>query len=106
MFWYHKKTKHSYSSVRSNPNQLSWENQPGTYKNYPDSYPQFKLDLDRKEDRFLYYIAGLSAKKTYPEVEYYLRINPSAGALYFVICFFSLKSKFSRADLSCTWISP
>ncbi|MEA3434546.1 MAG: SagB family peptide dehydrogenase, partial [Campylobacterota bacterium] len=31
---------------------------------------------------FLYHIAGLTAKKTYPSGEYYLRINPSAGALY------------------------
>ena len=82
MFWYHKQTKHSYRSVRSNPNQLSWENQPSTYKNYPESYPKYKLDLDCEADRFLYHIAGLSAKKTYSEMEYYLRINPSAGALY------------------------
>ncbi len=82
MFWYHKQTKHSYNSVRSNPNQLSWENQPSTYKNYPEHYLKYKLDLEREADNFLYYIAGLSAKKTYSEVEYSLRINPSAGALY------------------------
>ena len=82
MFWYHKQTKHSYRSIRSNPNQLSWEDKPSTYKNYPESYPKYKLDLEREADRFLYHIAGLSAKKTYPEAEYYLRINPSAGALY------------------------
>ncbi len=82
MFWYHKQTKHSYRSVRSNPNQLSWENQPSTYKNYPEHYLKYKLDLEREADNFLYHIAGLSAKKTYSEVEYSLRINPSAGALY------------------------
>jgi SagB-type dehydrogenase family enzyme len=82
MFWYHSTTKHSYNSVRTNPNRLSWEDQPSTYKNYPDSYKKIKLDLDRDEDRFLYHIAGLTAKKTYPSGEYYLRINPSAGALY------------------------
>jgi len=82
MFWYHSSTKHSYNSVRTNPNQLSWEDQPSTYKNYPDSYKKRKLDLDNTEDNFLYYIAGLTAKKSYPSGEYYLRINPSAGALY------------------------
>ncbi len=82
MFWYHSTTKHSYNSVRMYPNQLSWEDQPSTYKNYPEAYSKRKLDLDNAEDNFLYYIAGLTAKKTYPSGEYYLRINPSAGALY------------------------
>ncbi len=82
MFWYHSTTKHSYNSVRTNPNRLSWEDQPSTYKNYPDSYKKRKLDLDKSEDNFLYHIAGLTAKKSYPSGEYYLRINPSAGALY------------------------
>ena len=82
MFWYHSTTKHSYNSVRTNPNRLSWEDQPSTYKNYPEHYKKVKLDLDRDEDRFLYHIAGLTAKKSYPSGEYYLRINPSAGALY------------------------
>ena len=82
MFWYHAQTKHSYNSVRMYPNQLTWEDQPSTYKNYPETYIKRKLDRDNAEDNFLYHIAGLTAKKTYPSGEYYLRINPSAGALY------------------------
>lgn len=82
MFWYHATTKHSYNSVRTNPNYLSWEDQPSTYKNYPESYTKIKLDLKNEEDNFLYHIAGLTVKKSYPSGEYYLRINPSAGALY------------------------
>lgn len=82
MFWYHASTKHSYNSVRTNPNRLSWRDQPSTYKNYPQSYEKIKLDLDEVEDHFLYHISGLTAKKSYPSGEYYLRINPSAGALY------------------------
>ena len=82
MFWYHKETKHSYDSVRTNPNRLNWEDQPRTYKNYPEHYKKRKIDLDKSEESFLYHIAGLTAKKTYPSGEYYLRINPSAGALY------------------------
>lgn len=82
MYWYHAATKHSYNSVRTNPNYLSWEDQPSTYKNYPKRYKKIKLDLEDTEDNFLYHIAGLTAKKSYPSGEYYLRINPSAGALY------------------------
>ena len=82
MFWYHNMTKHSYNSVRTDPNRLFWEDQPSTYKNYPLEYKKYKLDLEKKEDSFLYHIAGLTTKKTYPGGEYYLRINPSAGALY------------------------
>ncbi len=82
MFWYHNMTKHSYNSVRTNPNRLSWEDQPSTYKNYPNSYKKKKLNLENEEEDFLYHIAGLTEKKTYPSGEYYLRINPSAGALY------------------------
>ena len=82
MFWYHNMTKHSYASVRTNPNRLSWEDQPGTYKNYPASYERYTLDLEKAEENFLFHIAGLTAKKSYPGGEYYLRINPSAGALY------------------------
>jgi len=82
MFRYHELTKHSYVSVRKNPNYLSWEDQPSTYKNYPGSYPKQKLDLENEEANFLFHIAGLTVKKSYPGGEYYLRINPSAGALY------------------------
>jgi len=82
MFWYHASTKHSYNSVRTNPNYLQWEEQPSTYKNYPESYARYKFDLNDVEDNFLYHIAGLTAKKSYPSGERYLRVNPSAGALY------------------------
>jgi len=82
MFWYHAMTKHSYNSVRTNPNYFSWDTQPSTYKNYPESYSKQKIDLENEEDNFLYHIAGLSATKTYSGGERFLRINPSAGALY------------------------
>ena len=61
---------------------VDWSHQPSTYKNYPSTYPKRVLSPEIPEDDFLYHIAGLSAKKSYPGVEYYLRINPSAGALY------------------------
>lgn len=81
-FEYHNKTKHSYYSVRSFPNRLDWDNQPTAFKSYPKEYEKITLDLDKNNHNFIYYIAGITAKKTYPGVEYYLRANPSAGALY------------------------
>ncbi|WP_228712713.1 SagB family peptide dehydrogenase [Halarcobacter mediterraneus] len=81
-FEYHMKTKHSYFSVRSFPNRLDWNNQPSAFKSYPDNFEKIELDLEKEEHKFIFYIAGVSAKKTYPGVEYFLRVNPSAGALY------------------------
>ena len=81
-FEYHNKTKHSYYSVRSFPNRLDWDNQPSAFKSYQDSYKKIELDLEKDSHSFIYYIAGITAKKSYPAVEYYLRVNPSAGALY------------------------
>jgi SagB-type dehydrogenase family enzyme len=79
---YHEKTKHSYFSIRNHPNHLDWNNQPAVFKSYPNSFEETPLNLEYESHAFLYYIASINAKKSYPGVEYYLRINPSAGALY------------------------
>ncbi|QDF28557.1 SagB family peptide dehydrogenase [Halarcobacter anaerophilus] len=81
-FDYHMKTKHSYYSVRSSPNRLDWDNQPSAFKSYPEKFAKIKLDMEKENHSFIFFTAGITAKKTYPGVEYYLRVNPSAGALY------------------------
>jgi len=98
MFWYHKQTKHSYHSVRTHPNHLSWEDQPSAYKIYPDRYEKRGLDRTKEEENFLYHIAGLTAKKTYPSMEYFLRINPSAGALFPNELYFQVRGAAGMED--------
>ncbi len=79
---YHEATKHSWLSVRENPNRLDWENQPRSMKIYPEGFERIRLDRSCSAHSFIYHIGGITAKKVYPGVEYYLRTNPSAGALY------------------------
>ena len=79
---YHEATKHSWASVRRNAHGLDWSTQPSVYKNYPADLPRVSLLEADPLKRFLYRVAGITAKKSYPGVEYYLRTNPSAGALY------------------------
>ncbi len=79
---YHETTKHSWISVRQHAYTLDWSTQPSTYKRYPVDFPRISLLEENPIKRFLYRVAGITAKKSYPGVEYYLRTNPSAGALY------------------------
>jgi len=51
-------------------------------KFYPKSLPRTPLSKSVPAHNFIYHIGGITAKKSYPGVEYYLRTNPSAGALY------------------------
>ena len=83
MYWYHAETKHSYYSVRSNPNQMDWNLQPSTYKNYPNSFEKFELDQENDWHSIIYHASSISTKKYYPSGTHrFLRVNPSAGALY------------------------
>jgi SagB-type dehydrogenase family enzyme len=60
---------------------LDWRTQPKNYKSYPHFHQRFKID-DFKELKDLNLIGGITYEKEYPEGKYYLRTNPSAGALY------------------------
>ncbi len=91
MFWYHAQTKHSWESVRSRPNYLEWEKQPVPFKIYNDFLSMTKLDDANPLHRFIYRIGGITAKKVYPGMEYYLRTIPSAGALYPVEFYFQAR---------------
>ncbi len=79
---YHEATKHSWISVRQNPNRLDWERQPASMKLYPSELPRIELSKEFPAHTLIYHIGGVTAKKSYPGIEYYLRTNPSAGALY------------------------
>ena len=78
---FHNKTDHSYMSIRKNANFLDWRTQPKNFKTYPHFQQRFKLS-DYEELKDLNLIGGITFEKEYPEGTYYLRTNPSAGALY------------------------
>ena len=109
---YHEITKHSYTSVRSDPHALDWENRPLVYKVYPSAgsvaLPR-ELDLsplpatlaitgdidDSAENRaadhpfdlatltrILFCAGGLTRSKSVGGEAYHFRAAASAGALY------------------------
>ena len=104
--FFHEVTKHSYTSVRSAPHQLDWENRPLPYKIYPDApvvmlprdlnlaaTPALdalstvvtgaanQLDLEALT-RILFCAAGLTRHRRVNGEDYHFRAAPSAGALY------------------------
>jgi SagB-type dehydrogenase family enzyme len=113
---YHDLTKHSYSSIRTNPHFLDWQNQPSPFKVYLDLEPiplprdllqsnmptleaiaspevvplgEMRPSLDQLAT-MLYFSAGVTRKKTYPGGEIYFRAAACAGARYpielYVVC--------------------
>jgi len=62
---------------------MDWALQPSTYKAYPNSFEKFELDKENPWHGIIYYAASISTKKYYPTGTHrFLRVNPSAGALY------------------------
>ncbi len=106
---YHEVTKHSYTSVRSNPHRLDWDNRPFQYKIYPAAgslampreleLPSMataaaiagRVGTTRGGDRtvgleeitrLLFCTGGLTRSRTVDGEEYHFRAAASAGALY------------------------
>lgn len=79
---YHAATEHSYKSVRMNSGFLDWGTQPSAFKSYPKFYPRFKLNQNEKIGALLLMSAKITYEKHYGKDSYFLRVQPSAGALY------------------------
>ncbi|HKV55515.1 MAG TPA: SagB/ThcOx family dehydrogenase [Candidatus Binataceae bacterium] len=104
---FHELTKHSYTSVRSNPHILDWANRPMPYKIYPGAgtlalprdfslSPTSTLDTLRgratssteeefsleRLTRLLFCADGLTRRASVDGMDYHFRAAPSAGALY------------------------
>ena len=104
---YHDATKHSYTSIRTNPHFMDWSNQPLPFKIYPtlelvrlpgevrqtgvaalsaiaESVPartSASPDLEAVA-QVLYLSAGITRKRKYPGGELYFRAAACTGALY------------------------
>src|SRR6267378_760210 len=104
---YHDATKHSYTSIRTNPHFMDWSNQPLPFKIYPTLEPMSlpsevrqtgvaalsaiaesvpaqtnaSLDLEAVA-QLLYLSAGITRKRKYPGGELYFRAAACTGALY------------------------
>jgi SagB-type dehydrogenase family enzyme len=79
---YHDLTKHSYRSVMIDPNYVDSSTQPSAFKRYPRFYRRFPLDLANPIHSLIHHTSAISFRKTYRDGDYFLRVNPSAGALY------------------------
>jgi SagB-type dehydrogenase family enzyme len=104
---YHDATKHSYTSIRTNPHFMDWSNQPLPFKIYPTLEPMrlpsevrqtgvaalsaiaesvpaqtnASLDLEAVA-QLLYLSAGITRRRKYPGGELYFRAAACTGALY------------------------
>src|ERR1700674_3476840 len=104
---YHEATKHSYTSVRTNPHFLDFANQPLPFKIYPALEPS-RMPAEVRQTgvaalsaiaggvpaqtntapdleavaQLLYLSAGITRKRKYPGGELYFRAAACTGALY------------------------
>jgi SagB-type dehydrogenase family enzyme len=104
---FHEVTKHSYTTVRSSPHSLDWDNRPMPYKIYPGAgsialprdlnlavaptlavlsgEPSVTGDLPidlAMVTRLLFCASGLTRRIRIGAEDYHFRAAPSAGALY------------------------
>jgi SagB-type dehydrogenase family enzyme len=104
---FHEVTKHSYTTVRSSPHSLDWDNRPMPYKIYPGTgsialprdlnlpaaptltvlggeapvSADMPIDLTMTT-RLLFCAGGLTRRMRIGTEDYHFRAAPSAGALY------------------------
>src|SRR6266481_1520059 len=104
---YHDATKHSYTSIRTNPHFMDWSNQPLPFKIYPSLEPM-RLPAELRQTgvaalsaiaegvpaqtnaspdleavaQLLYLSAGITRKRKYAGGEIYFRAAACTGALY------------------------
>jgi SagB-type dehydrogenase family enzyme len=104
---YHDATKHSHTSIRTNPHFMDWSNQPLPFKIYPTLEPM-RLPSEVRQTgvaalsaigesvpaqtnaspdleavaQLLYLSAGITRKRNYPGGELYFRAAACTGALY------------------------
>ncbi|HET7440264.1 MAG TPA: SagB/ThcOx family dehydrogenase, partial [Terriglobales bacterium] len=113
---YHNGTKHSYTSVRTHPHFLDWENRPLLFKIYstlevlrlpkdlkPSGIPALQAMAKAKDSpttnivpdldalaQILFLSAGVTKSKKYPGGEMFFRAAACTGALYeielYVVC--------------------
>src|SRR6267143_566072 len=104
---YHNATKHSYTSIRTNPHFMDWSNQPLPFKIYPTLEllrlpgevrqsgvaalsaiaervsPQTNASPDLEAvTQLLYFSAGITRRRKYSGGEIYFRAAACTGALY------------------------
>lgn len=89
---YHRETEHSYKSVRMNGGFLDWATQPSAFKIYPKFYPRFKLEGAKALDSTILLASKITYEKRYGNDAYFLRVWPSAGALYPVELYVQIRS--------------
>lgn len=77
---------------------MDWNNPPSHFKIYPESFEKIELDISNDTHKFIMLSFGITAKKKYPGVEYYLRVNPSAGALYPNEVYFQVRNQTGFKD--------
>src|SRR5712664_3454324 len=104
---YHDATKHSYTSIRTNPHFMDWSNQPLPFRIYPTLQPM-RLPGELRQTgvaalsaiaesvpphtnatpdleavaQLLYLSVGITRKRSYPGGERYFRAAACTGALY------------------------
>src|SRR5690348_1906393 len=128
---YHAKTKHSYTSVRTDGHHLDWDNRPMPYKLYPEVSglalprdlslaritaleaiaaavaPQAGGELTLEAlTRILFCTGGLTRRTRVGGEDYHFRAAPSAGALYPIEIYAAVAGETGELEAGLYHFSP